>query len=126
VAGRGRRAGAGRAGGGGAGSSARALRALRAPPADHGPAPLPSFPPPARPLIPDTAPINPAPPPPPPYPSQLTEADIIEKLEQLCNPTRSEGEWIRNFDMVEKRDGTIELKDMGKVRGGWRGGGVEG
>lgn len=56
-------------------------------------------------------------------PPQLAEADIIEKLEQLCSPQRPEGEWMRMLDMVEARD-RIELREMGQVRRlrleGWR------
>lgn len=48
---------------------------------------------------------------------QLEEGDVIEKLEQLCDARRPEGEWLRTVDMVEDGD-AIALKDMGKVRGG--------
>jgi hypothetical protein len=53
----------------------------------------------------------------PPLPpiTQLEEGDIIEKLEQLCDASRPEGEWLRMVDIVEAGD-ALELKDMGKVR----------
>lgn len=47
---------------------------------------------------------------------QLHEGDIIEKLEQLCDASKPDGEWIRQIDMVEEGD-AIQLKDMQKVRG---------
>jgi hypothetical protein len=46
---------------------------------------------------------------------QLSESDIIEHLEKICDPSKPEGQWISHYDIVEK--GTeLKLVDTGKVR----------
>lgn len=44
---------------------------------------------------------------------KLSESDIIEHLEQMCDPSKPEGQWISHYDIVEK--GTeLKLVDTGK------------
>jgi len=45
---------------------------------------------------------------------KLSEGDILEKLEKLCDPDTDEGEWVGRFDLVEDGDRLV-LKDMGKL-----------
>lgn len=45
---------------------------------------------------------------------QLEEADIIERLEKMCDPDTDQGDWISQFDLVEQGD-TLKLVDMGVV-----------
>lgn len=45
---------------------------------------------------------------------QLSEADIIEELERMCNPMVYEGLWITHYDMVENGD-KIDIVDKGQV-----------
>lgn len=45
---------------------------------------------------------------------QLSEGDIIEELERMCNPTVYEGIWITHYDMVENGD-KIDIVDKGQV-----------
>lgn len=47
---------------------------------------------------------------------QISEADVLERLERMCNPDQNEGDWITMYDIVEQ--GTnLQLKDMGLVGG---------
>ncbi len=47
--------------------------------------------------------------------AQVTEADIIENLEKMCNPDVEAGEWVSKIDLQE--EGTeLKLVDMGQVR----------
>jgi len=41
-----------------------------------------------------------------------TEEEFLTKLEGICDTTKEDGEWIQQYDMVEKDDQTIELKRM--------------
>jgi hypothetical protein len=44
--------------------------------------------------------------------SKLTEADVLEKVEKVCDPAAEEGEWLVKHDLVEK--GTaLQMKFMG-------------
>ncbi|GBF95667.1 hypothetical protein Rsub_08649 [Raphidocelis subcapitata] len=45
---------------------------------------------------------------------KLEEADLIDKLEALCNAQGGDGEWLRRLDMVEEGEG-IAVKDMGQL-----------
>ncbi len=45
---------------------------------------------------------------------QLSEADIIEKLENLCNVERDDGDWITHYDIVESGS-TLKLEDKNAV-----------
>lgn len=46
---------------------------------------------------------------------QLSESDIIEHLEKMCDLSKPEGQWISHYDIVEQ--GTeLKLVDTGKVR----------
>lgn len=45
---------------------------------------------------------------------QLEEADIIEHLEKMCDPSKPEGAWISHYDIVEKGR-ELKLVDTGKV-----------
>lgn len=47
---------------------------------------------------------------------QLKEADIIDRLEKMCDPDKLAGSWIANFDIQEDGD-KLKLVDMGTVRG---------
>jgi hypothetical protein len=47
--------------------------------------------------------------------SQLQEADIIDKLEKICDPDRPAGEWITHYDLQEDGD-QLKMVDMGQVR----------
>lgn len=49
---------------------------------------------------------------------QLDEAELIEKLEKMCNPDAADGEWITQLDLVEEGS-KLEVKDMGKVGVVW-------
>ncbi|KAI8476629.1 MAG: hypothetical protein J3K34DRAFT_243017 [Monoraphidium minutum] len=44
----------------------------------------------------------------------LEEGELMERLEKLCNPRGSEGDWMRRLDMVEE-GGAIKLEDMGQI-----------
>lgn len=46
--------------------------------------------------------------------AQLSEADILDRLEKMCDPDTDEGEWISRFDIQESKDKLV-LKDMGVV-----------
>jgi hypothetical protein len=46
---------------------------------------------------------------------QLEESAIIEHLEAMCDPSKPEGQWITNYDIVEKGK-ELKLVDTGKVR----------
>ncbi len=52
---------------------------------------------------------------PPVQHTQLAEMDIIEAMEKLTDPLRTEGHWISRIDLQEKGS-RLELIDMGKVR----------
>jgi hypothetical protein len=44
--------------------------------------------------------------------AKLTESDVLEKVEKVCDPTAEEGEWLVKHDLVEK--GTaLTMKFMG-------------
>lgn len=45
---------------------------------------------------------------------QLAEADILEKLEKMCDPDAEAGEWIAHYDLVESGD-VLKVQDMGQV-----------
>jgi len=45
---------------------------------------------------------------------KLKEADIMDKLEGVCDPEKDEGEWVTHFDLVEENH-RLKLKDMGGV-----------
>lgn len=45
---------------------------------------------------------------------QVTEADIIDKLETMCNTDKEAGEWITQIDLQEEDD-KLKLVDMGQV-----------
>lgn len=47
---------------------------------------------------------------------QLSEFDIIEKLELITNPDKDEGEWIAHIDLVEDGEKLLvkEMDKMGK------------
>ena len=40
---------------------------------------------------------------------KLAEADILDLTDKVCDPERSEGEWIAKLDMVEQADGSMAL-----------------
>jgi len=45
--------------------------------------------------------------------TKLTEADIVEMLEPICDPVQGDGEWITEFDIVEEKgDLVLEHKGM--------------
>ncbi len=45
---------------------------------------------------------------------QMCEADIIELLEEICDPDTDNGDWITEFDLQENGD-KLELVDMRSV-----------
>lgn len=45
----------------------------------------------------------------------MTESDIIDKLELLCDPTKDEGDWINRIDLVENGS-KLDVVDTGEVR----------
>eukprot|EP00775_Hariotina_reticulata_P005009 gene5009-5250_t len=45
---------------------------------------------------------------------KLSEGDIIEELERMCNPTVYEGTWMTHYDMVENGD-KIDIVDKGQA-----------
>lgn len=45
---------------------------------------------------------------------QLEESAIIDHLEAMCDPSKPEGQWITNYDIVEKGK-ELKLVDTGKV-----------
>ena len=49
---------------------------------------------------------------------QLQEADIIENLEEMCDPDTEAGDWITAIDLQEKDDKLV-LVEMGNVGGPW-------
>ena len=51
---------------------------------------------------------------PPPNAAQFQEADIIQYLEDMCDPDSKAGEWITAIDLQEKED-ELHLVEMGKV-----------
>lgn len=44
---------------------------------------------------------------------KVTEGDIIDTLEKMCNPDLSEGDWISHIDLKEEGD-VLKLVDMGQ------------
>lgn len=47
--------------------------------------------------------------------TQVSEADVLEQLEKMCDPDTDPGDWITQIDIVEKGS-QLELKDTGAVR----------
>ncbi|GIL97412.1 hypothetical protein Vretimale_3063 [Volvox reticuliferus] len=45
---------------------------------------------------------------------KINEADILERLEKMCNPDLNEGDWIAMYDIVKEGD-ILNLKDTGMV-----------
>ncbi|GLI59428.1 hypothetical protein VaNZ11_001311, partial [Volvox africanus] len=45
---------------------------------------------------------------------KVSEADILERLEKMCNPDQNEGDWITTYDIVEQ-GADLHLKDTGMV-----------
>ena len=43
---------------------------------------------------------------------KLTEADVLEKVEKVCDPDAEEGEWLITHDLVE-RGKRLDMKHMG-------------
>jgi len=43
---------------------------------------------------------------------KLKEIDIIEKLEKMCDPEETDGAWVSNYDITEKK-GKLVLEDHG-------------
>ena len=53
----------------------------------------------------------------PSYPLlQFHESDIIESLEEMCDPDTDAGEWITRIDLQEKGD-KLQLVEMAYVSG---------
>lgn len=46
--------------------------------------------------------------------SQFQEADIIDRLEKICDPDKEAGEWITMVDLQEEGD-KLKVVDMGHV-----------
>lgn len=46
--------------------------------------------------------------------AQVNEADVLERLEKMCDPETDAGDWITHIDIVEKGS-QLELKDTGMV-----------
>ncbi|PNW84622.1 hypothetical protein CHLRE_03g151700v5 [Chlamydomonas reinhardtii] len=47
-------------------------------------------------------------------PKKVPEADILERVEKMCDPDTDDGEWITKYDIVEE-DSALVLKDTGAV-----------
>jgi hypothetical protein len=46
--------------------------------------------------------------------AQLSEVDLLDKLDNVCNTDKTEGEWIARFDLVEEGD-KLMVVDQGQV-----------
>ena len=49
---------------------------------------------------------------------QVKEADILERIEKMCDPDQDDGDWITRYDIVESAD-ALKLHDTGSVSA-WR------
>jgi hypothetical protein len=45
---------------------------------------------------------------------QAKEADILERIEKMCDPDQDAGDWITQLDIVENEDKLL-IKDTGLV-----------
>ncbi|GFR41907.1 hypothetical protein Agub_g2698, partial [Astrephomene gubernaculifera] len=45
---------------------------------------------------------------------KVAEADILERVEKMCDPDQDAGDWITRYDIVEQ-DTTLQLKDTGRL-----------